>query len=508
MRINSKFMIARLPKFILICILLLGSYLRINGLANFYFWGDEALHINLIPILDQGLIKLAQTDAHPPFLICALKTIISILGVDSPIYFRLASLVSGILMILLGYYLGKDISQKKWIGLFTAYLIATSPFLIEQSQLVRSYGLLIFFLTCTFYLLFQDLSKTLPYLMLLAVTFFAAASHYSFFIIQPGLLISGYLAIPGRTKLNLNWKRGTWIGLNLFCLIGAIYLIKQFPKQFLHDHISGIIAFSTKQSVSNYFYTILHLWIRFFGTQTMGAPILTFGFFFGGIIILWRLQKYQYVFFILVPYLLSICFDLMAKYPLTSGRHSSYLFLVTFLPAVYFISESYKRSKTVCLCVFVFLVFYQIRNPKTVFNPNNNRWAWGEETYSFNVFAPLSLEINRGRFLDHPIILDGGDVDPIVLEKTFLPRWGLFNTEHQRYYFCNYMELKTKESFCRCLNRIKDVRNGEEFYVLFTKLTDWRQLEPLESSECFTTAKTFKISNEFSISAIRKKSSG
>jgi len=489
----------------LLLIFLLGSWLRVSGLNEFYFWGDETFHINLIPKLDEGFFPSARYNWHPPLFVLFLKYVILLLGIEKPIYFRMVSLVAGILTIGLGYLWTKQITRNSPVALFTAYLIATSPMLIEQSQLVRGYSLFLCFIFLYLWLCSFNSLKGLSYVICLVTTCLAAATHYSFLLLQPGLFILALPKVSAHTRWGVIIRRVGLIVTHIVCAIVSIYFIKQFPKGGPDAFVQGLTSnFVGGHLFVSVWSAIEHLWKMFFGTQLLGTPLFTVLFFALGLLLLFRSKKYVFLAFSISPYLIGILAAITKSYPLTGGRHCIYLFLPTLFAMIICMDSLFKRKPFALVGVFLIICYYQLRNPMTIFNPNNNRWSFGEGSYSFKDLSPLSTAIRLKVFLDRPIIVDERDGHSIQMEKIFSPSWSLFESSIQDYFFCGYLDIEDNQKLCTCLSKAIESKKTRKFYILYSK---WgpRLPKPLKSTECFQTTRMFKLSDYFIVSEVDAK---
>jgi len=197
-------------KIILILLLIIATYLRINGTGDYYYSADELLHINIAKGENlQQVLQFSLFETHPPMLYIFLHywLIIS----DNIYFVRSLALVFGIALIPLYYLIGKRLGGEV-AGLCAAILITLGHGMIIQSFVVRHYALFMFLLSLAFYfyLLWKEKpeSKNLLYYFIFATL--ACLTHFSgIFAI---FAIAAFETISSKNK--------QWIFANL--LIGII----------------------------------------------------------------------------------------------------------------------------------------------------------------------------------------------------------------------------------------------------------------------------------------------
>ena len=140
-----------LPSIVFLAVFLFGAAIRLYGLRDQLFWGDEAWNIRMAHEISWEIPQLFSRDSHPPLFHFLLDCLINTIGVDSPVNLRLLSVVPGLFLLALGIVWGSNLFGHWLGGLAFGWLIATSPLLIEQSQEVRNYSLFLLFSGLVFY---------------------------------------------------------------------------------------------------------------------------------------------------------------------------------------------------------------------------------------------------------------------------------------------------------------------------------------------------------------------
>ncbi len=126
-------------KILLILILILGLGLRLLNLDQ-SLWLDEASQAQSSSQTIAQIWYSRGGDFHPPlFYILAHYWIV--LG-RSEVWLRLLPVGFGVLSILVIYFAAGKITDKKWVGITAAFLLAINPFHIYYSQEFRTYSLI------------------------------------------------------------------------------------------------------------------------------------------------------------------------------------------------------------------------------------------------------------------------------------------------------------------------------------------------------------------------------
>jgi len=143
--------------FCVLLILLLGTSLRVYNLGTNSFWLDEAEVILSANSLTE-IIPALKANPLLPFKTFLYKTFVyywKIFG-TSEFILRLSSVIFGIFSIWGIYFLGKLIFSEK-AGVFSALVLAVSPFHIYYSQELRMYSIISFLGIASIYFLWRAL---------------------------------------------------------------------------------------------------------------------------------------------------------------------------------------------------------------------------------------------------------------------------------------------------------------------------------------------------------------
>ena len=122
---------------------LIGGFVRLYGLGIWDYSTDEIWHyyVSRQPSAAGVFYTDLIVDGHPilPYLIWHYLLPLW----DDPWMAKLPALIAGIITIPLGYPLGKELFGTKGGGLFAAFFMAFANLLIEESDVVRGYALMI-----------------------------------------------------------------------------------------------------------------------------------------------------------------------------------------------------------------------------------------------------------------------------------------------------------------------------------------------------------------------------
>lgn len=127
---------------ILLASCVVGAVIRFIILRG--LWLDEATSVHEATMSFWGMIHdLRDTDVHPPLYFTVLWASIRAFG-TSQLAVRLPSIVTGILIIVAVYFVGKEAYDRR-TGSIAAAIAAVSPILVWYSQEARMYSMLALF---------------------------------------------------------------------------------------------------------------------------------------------------------------------------------------------------------------------------------------------------------------------------------------------------------------------------------------------------------------------------
>ena len=137
----------------LLLVLVAGTMLRIYGLDAESMTLDEVYSIRLSENSIPGIISGLKWDAHPPVYFILLHYWVLLFGSGSTVV-RLFSVFWGVLAIFLSFRVATLMFHHR-VGLWTAALVALSPFLIQYSQQTRAYELFLCLVLVSYYYLIK-----------------------------------------------------------------------------------------------------------------------------------------------------------------------------------------------------------------------------------------------------------------------------------------------------------------------------------------------------------------
>lgn len=217
--------------FLLLIIIIIGSFLRLYKLSQnppSLYWDEVSLGYNAYSILKTGKDEhgeifptarfIAFGDFKPPGYIYATVPSVAFFGLNE-FAVRLPSAIAGIFLILVSYFLAKEIFKNETTALITGFFVAVSPWSIQLSRGAFEANLAAFF-NATAILFFLKLQKNKGYYLIISIIFFIL-SFYTFNanrIIAPLLVI--FLSV-WKIKMILAEKK--WL---IVSLILAVILLK------------------------------------------------------------------------------------------------------------------------------------------------------------------------------------------------------------------------------------------------------------------------------------------
>jgi 4-amino-4-deoxy-L-arabinose transferase-like glycosyltransferase len=159
-------------------IVIAGLILRLYDLDGESIWVDEGQTIYLSSHDLPQVIEESSNDNHPPLYTILLHFWMKIVP-HTTFYFRLLSVIFGVLAIILIYIVGKELIDQN-TGLVSAFFLAFSILHLHFSQEVRSYMLVVVLILLSYYLLIRlDRQSKLRILILyIIVNTFLVYTHF------------------------------------------------------------------------------------------------------------------------------------------------------------------------------------------------------------------------------------------------------------------------------------------------------------------------------------------
>jgi len=444
---------------------LLGAFVRLYGLEKYYFWADEAVVLLLSKDLSFNILSHLRQEPHPPLYYFFLKAVLFVFGADHPLALRSISILSGLLTIIAGYFLGEKLTSKRSVGVFVSFLIATSPLCIEQSQLVRAYSLLLFWLFILFYYLTREPFKKSSFWLSCLFLVLATVTHFGSVVLFPALSIVGLMK-AGQLQENKRVYQTCWIALLVVC--GCFVLIAKSvaPSNLVTGHIQGLYS-GAGSSLNTALRETLKIWGGFYGNQLRGIPLFALFSIFLGLIYLWRDKKFDLLLLFVGTYLTAFIFSLVGVYPFVSGRHSIVLLVPTLIPTLWLLNKT-ATKKEALLVLAGALVFFQVRSPRRIFYPDEMRWSLGEGSPKMEDLFIVSRAFKSGRLEGQPVLMDWGKYVSVLLERKLEPKWAVFSVANQPFESCSWGAFSEKETVCNCLRSVSNKRPPKKEILLMT----------------------------------------
>lgn len=209
----------------------LAAFLRFYDLDGSNLRGDESFTLrnareNALSIVAEK----GEQGGHPPFW-WLFTHLFLILGEDA-VFLRFPAVLFGIASVPLAYVVGKRILGEQG-GVVAAVLLATSPTHINQSQMARMYGALLFFSLWTLYSLYRALQeeKGKWWALFVLSTLFNIYNHYfALFVLAGEMAFSAWVIARrwwGMRKRPLSWPSIRELveeARGFICSLGAIGL--------------------------------------------------------------------------------------------------------------------------------------------------------------------------------------------------------------------------------------------------------------------------------------------
>lgn len=153
MNVSKKYANEIIGGLLLGAFILLAFALRVFMLGTQDIWWDEARNIFTASRSLGTIASAPELDVHPPFYFYLLHFWIEIVGTGEFVV-RFFSLWFGVALVPLAFCLGTYLKNQR-VGLWAAFLIALSPFLVDEAQQARMYTLLLFLTALSMYFLLR-----------------------------------------------------------------------------------------------------------------------------------------------------------------------------------------------------------------------------------------------------------------------------------------------------------------------------------------------------------------
>ena len=219
----------RATKTLMLPLIILAFALRVYQLDAKSIWFDESHSLNrasldLVSIASGKQIwgdRVVQDTTHVPFYFLLLHFLINLAG-DSDFTLRFLSVIFGVLIVPLIYFMGKKLCYAR-VGLWAALLATFSPFYLWYSQEARMYTLLVFLGLLSVYCLLRAIAED-------KAGWYATYAVTATAMLYTSLFSFGLFAFEGLLGLLAAWKRRRWVMLAVFAIISLAFLPGLWPR--------------------------------------------------------------------------------------------------------------------------------------------------------------------------------------------------------------------------------------------------------------------------------------
>jgi len=225
----------RQPRLFLIFTLIVGSFFRFYHLGYESLWLDEGYSVVLARQSAAQIIGGLSGDLHPPLYGLLLHGWVLVFG-DSEAALRSLSVFFGILTLLAAYFLARRLFGER-TARYTALIISLSTFHVFYSQEARSYTLMAFLATLSFYFFVRLLDEK--------NRLFSAGYFFSTIL----LLYThnfGLLTLAGQNLLYFGWKflrhKSFGTGIGVWAGLQALLFLLWAPWIYISVNQAGSIG--------------------------------------------------------------------------------------------------------------------------------------------------------------------------------------------------------------------------------------------------------------------------
>ncbi len=242
------------PYYLLVgALILLGFFLRLINLGAEPYWGDEVLSLDIVKHYQHNLSGLITylnwVEVHPPLYYLSLGQWTKLFGWQE-FGVRLLSLIFGLGIILLVYWLVLILFKNKKIALLGSFFTAILPFQIEFSQEARPYIIFCFFaILATIAFWRYQQSKQYKFLALYILSnLIGLYLHYSYSFVVFALATYWLIIIiySAKSKHKILDQFFIWFLVHSFILIAYFYQLRIILYKIFLGHY---LLFNTPRSV-------------------------------------------------------------------------------------------------------------------------------------------------------------------------------------------------------------------------------------------------------------------
>ncbi|MFO0388695.1 MAG: glycosyltransferase family 39 protein [Alphaproteobacteria bacterium] len=343
---NNQGFLQRYQTFLLLFLITAaGVFARVHGLGAWDYYHDEIWHVYVAmqpTLADVFYVNLAE-DGHPILGYFLWHWLLNIW--NDPWMARMPSLITGTLCIPAGYFLGKELFQSRDGGLFAAFFMAFSCLMIEQSNVVRGYTLMLLFSMLAIWSVYRYKENPKLFYILLYFIFtslsllseFAAAPVVAFTALH--LLNSIYRKAPSKILplilwggIHLFWLFYLWQFTGLLKSIGGIdftqshIFFNRDTEPLIHTLAKIVTFFLEYINIAGFFWFIGG---AMQSEMLIVIPLLALLFLsIVGVVALSRLRAVDIMMLIIIIVTVTIAFYWFRIVPLSSPRRNIAMLLV------------------------------------------------------------------------------------------------------------------------------------------------------------------------------------
>lgn len=320
--------------FLILCLALFLRFFYLGKIPSGFYSDEAAYGYNAYSILMTGKDEYGTPvpfafksfgDYKAPLYIYALAPVIWLFGL-SEASVRLLSALLGVILVILVYFLTKEIFKRDSYALLSAYLISVLPFGLQFNRMAHENNLVVVFITGG--VLFFLLSVKYRYSIILSFISFVASiyAYHDAKIFTP--FMAGVLIVLFRKSLRQN-RRNVFIGI-ITALILLVPFISTLPSEafwsrprYTHILSDGGLTLETNQErgenqKSNFFAPFLFhnkvlITSKKFFENYLSQYSFTFLFFTGDSVKLYQTPGNGLFFPMLIPFFLLGVYFLFEK---------------------------------------------------------------------------------------------------------------------------------------------------------------------------------------------------
>ncbi len=440
----------------LLALMGLAAFIRGYDLDRYYFTGDEALHLILAKIFDGDWVSFCTRESHPPFYYILLKKYMAVFGVESRLGLRMISLISGVMTVGVGFLVGHRISASKCVGLLGAFLLVTAPPLIDQSQQLRGYALLILLLFVLVFLLIKREFSWLTLMTSLLVTGLACSTHYSAAVFVGATFLVGNLRIYESIVHRKKLASIIWNVSHLCFFSGVYYLGSRYPVLMKDTHVGPPNARGVQKVIE----TLFDISEMFFLSTGSKIPWLFAVIIVMGIVVLVKTKRLSLLLLTIVPFCGAILLAQLQIYPLIAERWSIYLILPMWISVIVFLGAVAKKNKIFVLLFSVVFLFCQWTGYENIYYQKSNlRHPLGIYSITLAEMQMVAKDLLSATFPDKNILVSQEMFLSVEMETLLKPKWAMFVHEPEKILSCDkWGAIETDDKFCECISNVKKMK--------------------------------------------------